>query len=152
LVSRVDRTAPVSTFQCNPCWQDHACRMRVFDTANSIGHPSCARAIFAGSSRSWLDQCADRLSPVTTPARWRRVSVAAVRASIAAARRERHRLRDISRQIRTPQRSSHDEDCSSFRPLKHGRDPFTAFWEASERSAATAQQRRLRGRPKRSSA
>src|SRR5437667_7905666 len=93
--------------------------MRVFDTANSIGHPSCARAIFAGSSRSWPDQCADRLSPVTTPARWRRVSVAAILASIAMERKGRHRPRDISRRIRTREKSSREQSGHSACMLKH---------------------------------
>src|SRR6266446_10352967 len=92
--------------------------MRAFDKANNTDHQVRVRVIFVGNYRSWPGRRADRLSPATAPARSRSVSIGAIRASIAAARRNFHRLRGTSRQTRSQEKPSPGENRSSLLPLK----------------------------------
>src|SRR5947199_9779353 len=55
------------------------------------------------------------------------VLIAAILASIAAARRNFRRPRDTSRQTRSQERSSREENRSSLLPLKADRPSLTAF-------------------------
>ena len=116
---RADQAKFVSTFQCSGSPINRACPTPGFDKAGSIGRRAHAHAIFAENCRSSHGLRADHLSPATAPARSRRVSSAAVRASIATAPKERRRLRDISRQIRTRERLSPEEEAEETSNVQH---------------------------------
>src|SRR5438132_1525827 len=101
--------------------------MRAFDKASNTDHQVRAHIIFVGNYRSWPGRRVDRLSPARVPARSRPVSIYAIRASIVAGQRNSHHLHGTSRQTRSQEKPSPEENRSSLLPLKPDKCSVESF-------------------------
>ena len=118
LVREDARAVGPARFRCNAWLRGREHRIPAPGARGNTGATSHARADGAENSRCKLDQLAGPRSRAAARARQRRASIAATRASTAAARKNSRRLRDISLRNRSPEKLSPQQNRSDASMLK----------------------------------